>query len=112
MRTHLRNRPMRGEKWRFVLAVVVGLCGFGRAAAEANEEQALATIERLGGQAIRDTTKPGKPVTQVTLAGKEVTDADLKDFAAFKQLHSLMLNNTEVTGICFQDLAQLKELTF
>ena len=68
-------------------------------------------MERLGGQILRDETKPGKPVSQVTLLGKEVTDADLKDLAGFKELDWLTLNNTEVTDAGLKELAQFKQLT-
>jgi hypothetical protein len=50
------------------------------------EDKALATVERLGGQALRNETKAGKPVRDVTLRGREVTDADLKDLVGFKEL--------------------------
>ena len=71
----------------WVIVVAVALCrGRPRPSADDAEDKALATVERLGGQVRRDEAKPGKPVSDVTLRGKGVTDADLKDLAAFKGL--------------------------
>src|SRR5262245_23190006 len=75
---------------------------------EEAEKKALATVERLGGQVIRGESKAGKPVRQVTLLGKEVTDAAVKDLVGLKELDWLNLNDTKVTDAGLKDVVQLK----
>ena len=44
---------------------------------ETDEERAVATVKRLGGQIQRDENAPGKPVVAVILRSTKVTDASL-----------------------------------
>jgi hypothetical protein len=65
--------PLRG--FRIGTAVLLSVALFMVAPAalagpDAAEEKALAAVERLGGQVIRNENKPNKPVRQVTLLGK------------------------------------------
>jgi internalin A len=101
---------MRDTGWIIVVAVALG--GMGQAAADDAEDKAVAAVEKLGGMVVRDAAKPGKPVTEVSLPGARVTDADLKQLAPFKGLTRLNLHNTGVTGTGFKDLAPLKGLTW
>ena len=87
-----------------IVAIAAPVC------ADDAEDKALAAVERLGGQVLRDATKPGKPVRDVTISGKGVKDADLKDLAGFKELGWLTLHNSEVTDAGLKELAQLKQL--
>src|SRR5947209_18556338 len=99
---------MRHRNW--IIACAAALCGVGQVRADDAEDKAVATVERLGGQVLRNETKPGKPVRQVTLSGKEVTDADLKDLAGFKELEWLTLKNTQVTNASLTPVAPFKQL--
>ena len=69
------------------MAVVVILSG----AARADEADAVKVVEKLGGKLTRDDKQPGKPVVEVNLSLKKVTDADLKQLKELKQLASLNL---------------------
>ena len=80
------------------------------AVADDAEKKALAAVERLGGQVLRNETKPGKPVYQVTLSGKGVMDADLKDLMGFEELGWLTLNNTQVTDAGLKEVVQFEHL--
>jgi hypothetical protein len=83
---------------------VSGLCPSSSARADDAEDRAVAFVEKLGGTVTRDAKAPGKPVVRVSLALKKVTDAELKNLAALKNLTALGLIRTKLTG------AGLKEL--
>jgi len=90
------------------LAVVVILFG----AARADEADAVKVVEKLGGKITRDDKQPGKPVVEVNLSVKKVTDADLKQLKEVKQLASLNLFGCkEVTDAGVKELKELKQLT-
>ena len=80
------------------------------AVADDAEKKALAAVERLGGQILRNETKPGKPVYQVTLSGKGVMDADLEDLVGFKELGWLTLNDTQVTDAGLKGVVRFEHL--
>ena len=67
-----------------MLAAVVILS----ATARADEADAVKLVEKLGGKVTRDDKQPGKPVVEVNLSLKKVTDADLKQLKELKQLAS------------------------
>src|SRR5207237_7670324 len=90
-------------------AVMLLACLSG--AARADEASAVKAVENLGGKVTRDDKLPGKPVIGVNLAATKVTDADLKQLKAFKQLTSLDLTGTQVTDAGMKELADLKKLT-
>ena len=90
------------------LAAVVILTG----AVRADEADAIKLVERLGGKIKRDDKQPGKPVVEVNLSVKKVTDADLKQLKELKQLASLNLFGCrEVTDAGVKELKELKQLT-
>jgi hypothetical protein len=60
-------------------------------------DAATAFVEKLGGKALRDQTKAGKPVIHVSLNGTQISDAGLKELAALQQLQTLWLSGTQVT---------------
>ena len=63
-------------------------------------------IEKLGGKVVRDEKAEGKPVREVDLSYKKVTDADLKELTACKQLQFLHLTHcTQVTEAGLKELA-------
>ena len=74
------------------------------------EDQAVKTIEKLGGKVVRDDKDPAKPVVAVDLAFTVVTDADLKELPALKGLQTLNLCATKMTDAGLEELAALKGL--
>ena len=75
------------------------------------EDKAVAFVEGLKGNVIRDEKLPGKPVIGVNLFGRKVTDAGLKELAGLKNLTTLGLGDTEVTDAGLTELAALTNLT-
>ena len=87
--------------------LVVTLCCFVAppiVRADPAEEAAIKAIKQLGGRVEQD----GKVVD---LSYTKVTDADLKELAALKNLTTLDLSDTSVTGAGIKELAALKNLT-
>ena len=82
----------------------------GNARADDAEDKAVAFFEKLGGKVTRDDKQPGKPVVGVKLLNSEVTDAAIKELAAFENLTYLGLCNTQVTDAGLKELATLKNL--
>ena len=76
------------------------------------EDKAIALVESLKGKVTRNTHLPNKPVVAVILySNKKVTDADLKELAAFKDLTTLDLAfTTKITDEGIKNLAALKNL--
>jgi Leucine Rich repeat len=60
-------------------------------------DQALATIQKLGGRFERDRNLDGEPVVKVDFTGRPVGDADLKALQVLKRLNALVLRGTQVT---------------
>src|SRR5262245_20601976 len=80
-------------------------------AADADDDKVFSAIDNLGGRAIRDAEKEGKPVIGADLSGCErVTDATLKELAAFKQLQSLKLACKGVSDAGLKELAAWEQL--
>lgn len=92
------------------LACALALSLAGPLLADDAEDKAAKAVEDLGGKVVRDDKAPGKPVVQVSLAGSDVTDADLKSLAGVKNLQQLDLNETKITDAGLKDLAGFKEL--
>ncbi len=78
---------------------------------DAEQERAVAAIEKLGGKVGRDEKRPGKPVVRVDLDGPDVTDAALAYLAAFPDLMELSVRRSRVTDVGLGPLARLKRLT-
>jgi hypothetical protein len=98
---------------RFRLAgVTVALslltCG-GLRAGEA-ENQAVKTIEKVGGTVVRDNKVKGRPVWGVVLSFTKVTDADLKGLKDIPGLKTLHLISTKVTDVGLQEVKNIKGL--
>ncbi len=89
---------------------------FGSSArADEAEDKAVAFVEKLGGTVTRDEKAPGKPVVGVSFQptiiivkteGK-VTDSDLKELVGLKNLTTLDLGSTGVTGAGLKELVGL-----
>lgn len=81
----------------------------------AEQEKAVAAIERLGGKVTFDETRPGKPVVGVDFTLTRASNADLHCLTPLTQLRSLSLGLSEVTGNGLgrvAGLAELEELNF
>jgi len=50
-------------------------------------------------------------VTELSLAGTQITDAGLKEVAKLKNLSVLSFSNTQITDAGLKEVAKLKELT-
>ncbi len=74
------------------------------------EDRAADAVKRWGGAVRRDDKLPSHPVIEVDLADTGVTDADLKELAAFTGLRQLFLPGGKVTGVGLEHLAPLKNL--
>jgi len=89
-----------------LLVVVVTALRAGEA-----ENQAVQTVEGLGGEIRRDNSLvgklTGKPVLGVKLGTSGATDADLKKLTALKSLEWLDLSSTQVTDAGLMELAAL-----
>jgi len=78
--------------------------------ADEAEDRAVRAIKGLGGSITRKDKTPGSPVIGLRLWGPEIRDAELKELAFLKQLQSLNLSFTKVTGAELKNLAGLKQL--
>jgi internalin A len=91
----------------FALAVS-GLCLGSSARADDAEDKAATLVEKLGGKVTRDEKAPGKPVVTVRFNdpfGKtKVTDVDLKELAALKNLTTLNMSGPLGTDAGRQEL--------
>lgn len=81
------------------------------AATAAAQEKAIKVVEGFKGKVKRAEKQPGKPVTEVDLIFKPITDSELKDLAPLKNLTVLNLGYTQVTDAGLKELAPLKNLT-
>ncbi|MFO0824069.1 MAG: hypothetical protein U0792_13315 [Gemmataceae bacterium] len=71
------------------------------------QEKAIKFVEGYKGKVKR----AGKAVVEVDLSFNPVTDAELKELAGLKHLHTLNLSYTQVTDVGLQELTALKNLT-
>ena len=98
------------------LLVAFTLCGCSakrsaepaQTAVQADQSEAIAQIEKLGGKVVIDGQSPDKPVISVDFNNSHVTDAALSHLAGLTKLRVLDLSWTEVTSA---GLAHLKRLT-
>jgi Leucine-rich repeat (LRR) protein len=74
------------------------------------EEQAIAEVERLGGDVKKDGRVAGMPVTSVNLAGSKVTDGELQVVKRFPQLQSLDLRETRISDRGLEHLEKMTKL--
>ena len=78
----------------------------------AAEQKAVQFVEKLGGTVERDEKLklPGNPIFKVSLVGTKVTDADIKELAAFKGLLQVELGETKLTDAGVKELTVHKNL--
>jgi hypothetical protein len=106
------NFNISGETMKHLSAygVLAALLIAGWAAAGETEDNAVATIVRLGGKVRRDAKEPGHPVIEVDLFNTKVTDKELGVLYAFRQLQDLNLRATRVTDAGLKSVAALRGL--
>ena len=75
----------------------------------AEQERAIAKVEKLGGKVELDEQRPGKPVIKVDLRRTKATDADLEILKAFTQVRGLNLGSS--LGVTDAGMKHLKGLT-
>jgi internalin A len=85
---------------------------FSPLVASASQDEAIATIQKLGGTVEVDATHPGKPVIKVDLHKTTLSDADLAVLAAFPDLQTLDLRLTRIGDEGVLHLKNLKKLRF
>lgn len=123
---------------RSQLILMVAVLSFGQANGDEQLDQnkAIESLKRLGGQVVRDETLPEKPVIEVRFSygafGDEhvpilnsfkqlrtldvfrclkITDAGLKHIKELNSLRSLKLEDTNITDAGIKELVELDNLT-
>src|SRR5262249_33433054 len=96
-RGFLRGRSPMGWYWRFFLGVWgLLLASTVLSAGASPQEQAIAEVERWGGQVRVDERDPLRPVVEVSFLNPKLTDQGLKCLSRLTRLQSLNLDNTWV----------------
>jgi hypothetical protein len=96
----------------FACALAADGAASGREEPTSARDRAIAAVERLGGAADVDKTRPGKPVVGVDLSRTAVTDADLVLLEWLPELEALDLRLTSVGDAGVAHLAGTKTLRF
>src|ERR1700730_9461912 len=99
---------MGGLSWALVMVIAVDTtaCCDESSAIQILEEQFSANI-------VRDATKPGMPVVEVTFSTvikRKITEIAIKELVSFKQLEKLALLNAEITPEAWKLLPNLVQL--
>src|SRR5262249_36227661 len=108
-----KDRPMRPLP---TLLACAALAFSGPAPArdtKADQERAVAALQKLGGKITTDDARPGHPVVAVSFAYRPVTDADLtalKDLPALESLDLRVTRITDAAAAHLKGLATLKAL--
>jgi hypothetical protein len=97
------------HRWRFwsILCFSAFLVGCG-ARPTAEQAEAIAAIERLGGKVKFADDRTGRPVVEIALGGTAVSDAELARVACFPELETLSLFDSSIGDA---GIARLKPLT-
>src|SRR5262245_61561848 len=78
--------------------------------AQTAEEKAVQAIKKLGGTVVRDDSVAGKPVVEVDLCLRSVSDANLSVLKPLKHLRRLDLNFSQVTDEGLKALKDFQSL--
>ena len=116
--TSEKTRP-RGIGLRTILVIGLAItsafylpnAGGGGQGGDAAHENAVAAIEKRGGQVFRDETSFDRPVIGVNLDETQATDDVLVHLKRFPRIQSLTLDETRVTDAGLANLVQLTSLT-
>jgi hypothetical protein len=79
-------------------------------ATQSATDQAIAALERRGGQIFWDETVPERPVIGVDLDETQATDDDLANLKSFPHLQALSIDGTPITDAGLAHLAKLTSL--
>jgi hypothetical protein len=80
--------------------------------AQQAQEKALKHLETLGAKVnIRKTSEPGDPPMDVDLSGKTLTEADMKELGALKDMTRLNLRGATFPAAGLKELASLRGIT-
>ena len=81
---------------------------------DTDEDRTVKAIEKLGGQVLRNSDDPARPIIELDLSGAAVADKEMKEMAAMKGLQKLqtvyLVNHHDVTDTGLKDLAGWKDL--
>jgi Leucine Rich repeat len=83
-------------RWRRILPVALALI-LVAAPVRAEDEAAIAAVQKAGGKIERDDKAPDKPVRVVNLGVTAADDAALASIKGFSKIEKLTLNNTKIT---------------
>ena len=76
-----------------------------------NEAKAAAALEKVGAHLVRDSSRPGKPVVELTQSGA-VDDQHMAHVADLEDLEKLVLHTMRVSDAGLEHVKWLKRLTF
>ena len=94
--------------WSFLwLSACLAGCG---ARPTAEQAEAIAAIERLGGKLKFADDRPGRPVIEIALGGTAASDADLACLARFPELETLSLFDSSIGDAGIAELKPLANL--
>ncbi len=88
---------MNAKRWILTGAVVLSGLVAPVARADDPEEEAIRTVERLGGNAYRDDNQVGRPVVTVQFPNNPITDKDLEVLARFRHLQGAHIGSPTLT---------------
>ena len=96
-----------------IAAISMFIVLLGTTTARADDEAAIAALQKIGGKIERDDKAPEKPVKTVNLGVTQADDGALGSVKGFSKLEKLTLNNTKITDAgldAIKPLASLKKL--
>jgi hypothetical protein len=100
--------PVRNS--RVIVSCLVAVL-FATVRSEANEEEAIAAIEKLGGSVRKISQDTDQQEAVFHLSGQDLTDEGLVYLGQLSNLVWLNLANTKITDAGLQSLAPIKSLT-
>ena len=100
--------PHRRLFWSFLwFSACLAGCG---ARPTAEQADAIAALERLGGKLKFADDRPGRPVIEIALGGTAASDADLARLACFPELETLSLFDSDIGDAGVANLKPLVQL--